>query len=701
MGVVYLAEDTILHRNAVLKFLLPQYLAEPELNARLLREARAAAALNHPNIITIYEVGEARNQIFIAMEYVEGESLRDLLARQELTLNEVFDLAGQICEGLAEAHRAGIVHRDLKPSNILLNKAGRVKIADFGLARLEGVPKLTAEGALMGTPNYMSPEQAESLPLDQRSDIFSLGVILYELITRRLPFRGRDTRAVLRAITEQEPEPLARYKAGVSDGLQRLINRALAKDVETRYQHVEDLLADLKYEKKILFKPAPSMPKRVEPTMTIPVPPKIEKRAEEKAPNLRPPQPRDEKTSKRRRPIAFGVIAGLGLVLLAWWVVSKFGESPSAPAKTPLSITTTPSRATVFLNNDSIGVTPLQFATELVGTIKLRLQKRDYFALDTAVVITKGRDEKFAFTLKPMARVSISVTPPDAEVIVDGQIIPSSRLSRLELSKGQHTIAISKTGYVPLVEEFDLNPGSNPARSYNLKANPPPGMELIPAGSFMMGSDDGDSDEKPVHQVYVDAFYMDKSEVTVAQYQQFISATRRAISEQWAEQLQNPNRPVVYVSWNDAVAYAKWKGKRLPTEAEWEYAARGGYTGVGGKSKYKFPWGNEESHDQANYSGTGGKDQWQDTSPVGSFPPNGFGLYDMAGNVWEWCSSLYQPYPYKSDDGRENATASGVRVLRGRAWSSNQSSGRCADRYGSGPSFRVDHVGFRCVQDVR
>jgi len=254
MGVVYLAEDTILHRKAVLKFLLPQYLAEPELNARLLREARAAAALNHPNIITIYEVGEARDQIFIAMEYVEGESLRDLLARKELTLNDVFDLAGQICEGLAEAHRAGIVHRDLKPSNILLTKTGRVKIADFGLARLEGVTKLTVEGALMGTPDYMSPEQAESLPLDQRSDIFSLGVILYELITRRLPFPGRDTRAVLRAITEHEPEPLARYKAGVSDGLQRMINRALDKDVETRYQHVEDLLADLKYEKKIFLK---------------------------------------------------------------------------------------------------------------------------------------------------------------------------------------------------------------------------------------------------------------------------------------------------------------------------------------------------------------------------------------------------------------------------------------------------------------
>jgi len=635
MGVVYLAEDTILHRKAVLKFLLPQYLAEPELNARLLREARAAAALNHPNIITIYEVGEASNQIFIAMEYVEGESLRDLLARKELTFTEVFDLASQICEGLSEAHRAGIVHRDLKPSNILLNKNGRVKIADFGLARLEGATKLTVEGALMGTPDYMSPEQAESLPLDQRSDIFALGVILYELITRQLPFRGRDTRAVLRAITEQEPEPLARYKAGGSDGLQRLINRALDKDVETRYQHVEDLLADIKSEKKNLLKPLQTQRIPVEPTMTIavPPPPKIEKRVEWKAPGLRPPQPRDEKPSKRRRPIAVVAIAGFALVLLVWWVVSKLMESPFTPAKTSLSIFTTPIGATIFLNDNLVGITPLQLETELADKIACRLQKQNFVTLDTSVFIARGDSAKFSFLLRP------------------------------------------------------------------------PGMEFIPAGSFLMGSNEFDS-EKPEYQVYVDAFYMDKYEVTVAQYQQFLNATRGTDPSEWTEQLKNLNRPVVYVNWDDAVAYAKWKGKRLPTEAEWEYAARGGNTGVRGKPKYKYPWGNEAGASQANFDFDGKRELgWENAKyylkNVGSYAPNGYGLYDMAGNVWEWCSNLYQAYPDKRDDGRENSTASDQRVFRGGSWFNLRYAVRCASRFGAAPLDRDNYVGFRCAQDAR
>jgi serine/threonine-protein kinase len=629
MGVVYLAEDTILHRKAVLKFLLPQYLVEPALNARLLREARAAAALNHPNIITIYEVGEAGNQIFIAMEYVEGESLRDLLARKELTLKEVFDLADQICEGLAEAHRAGIVHRDLKPSNILLTKTGRVKIADFGLARLEGASKLTVEGVLMGTPDYMSPEQAESQPLDQRSDIFSLGVILYELITRRLPFRGWDTRAVLRAITEDEPEPLARYKAGVSDNLQRLINKALDKDVETRYQHVDDLLADIKNEKKILFKPTP--PKRVEPPMTIvaPPPPKIKKHADDGTLNLRRQWSPEEKTSKHRRPIVVFASATLALVLLTWWVVSKL----TIPAKTLLFISTTPSGAKVFLNNISVGVTPLQLETELTGKIACRLQKQDFVTVDTSIFIGRGDSAKFSFLLRP------------------------------------------------------------------------PGMEFIPDGFFLMGSNDFDS-EKPEQQVYVDAFYMDKYEVTVTQYQRFLNATRGTNPSEWTEQLKNLKRPVVYVSWNDAVAYAKWKGKRLPTEAEWEYAARGGNTGVEKKPKYKYPWGNEAGASQANFDFDGKREfGWENAKyylkNVGSYAPNGYGLYDMAGNVWEWCSNLYQTYSDKRDDGRENSTASDQRVFRGGSWFNLRFAVRCASRFGAAPSDRVNYVGFRCVQDVR
>jgi sulfatase modifying factor 1 len=189
-------------------------------------------------------------------------------------------------------------------------------------------------------------------------------------------------------------------------------------------------------------------------------------------------------------------------------------------------------------------------------------------------------------------------------------------------------------------------------------------MVLIPAGDFQMGSNDSD-DEKPVHTVYLDAFYIDIYEVTNAQYKKFMDATKYKEPNYWNDSKFNaPNHPVVGVRWNDAVAYTKWAGKRLPTEAEWEKAARGGLVGK------KYPWGDNLTHDDANYSGTGGKDKWVNTSPVGSFAPNGYGLYDMAGNVWEWCADWYDSKYYASSPkSNPKGPSSGERaVLRGGSW---------------------------------
>ncbi len=246
MGEVYLAEDTKLNRKVALKFLPLHLCQDPDCRTRFKREAQAAAKLNHPNIVTIYEVSEFNGRPFFAMEHVEGQSLRELIKAKDLPIERVMQLAIQICEGLHKAHQSGIVHRDVKPANILIDADGRAKILDFGLASVAGTDHLTKTGSTLGTIGYMSPEQAKGEEVDQRSDIFSLGGVLYEMITNKSPFKTDNDAATLRNITESEPEPLARYKADVSAELQRIISKALQKDRALRYQHTDELSADLK-----------------------------------------------------------------------------------------------------------------------------------------------------------------------------------------------------------------------------------------------------------------------------------------------------------------------------------------------------------------------------------------------------------------------------------------------------------------------
>lgn len=246
MGEVYLAEDTRLGRMVALKFLPADYADDDEFRTRFKREARAAAALNHPNIVTIHEVSEYNGIPFIAMEYVQGHSLKEVIAGADLSLEKVMDLAIQMTQGIAAAHAAGVIHRDVKPQNVIVDSQGRVRILDFGLAVLKADSMITRTDSTYGTVAYMSPEQTQKADVDHRSDIFSVGIVLYEMITRRPPFRGDHHAAIMYSIVNETPEPLARYKAGVPDTLQRIVEKALRKEPETRYQSADDMLADLK-----------------------------------------------------------------------------------------------------------------------------------------------------------------------------------------------------------------------------------------------------------------------------------------------------------------------------------------------------------------------------------------------------------------------------------------------------------------------
>ncbi len=258
MGIVYKAHDTELDRDVALKF-LPNYLtSDPAEKERFYHEARAASALNHPNVTTIYEIKDYENpttkdrQLYIAMEYVEGETLKSVVGSDSLSIRKVLDIAIQICEGLAAAHEKGIVHRDIKSENIIITPKGQAKIMDFGLAKFQGATKLTRTGSTLGTAAYMSPEQARGEDVDHRSDLFSLGVVLYELLASRLPFRGEHVTALMYSITNEEPPPLARFNEKVTDELQRIVSKALEKDRDDRYQHADDFLSDLRRERKKL-----------------------------------------------------------------------------------------------------------------------------------------------------------------------------------------------------------------------------------------------------------------------------------------------------------------------------------------------------------------------------------------------------------------------------------------------------------------
>src|SRR5688572_2945226 len=321
MGEVYRAHDSRLNREVALKILSPALSKDPDRRERFEREARAAAALNHPNIVTIHSVEEIDGIPFLTLELVDGQTLGDIIPADGLPLDRVLTLGIALADGVGAAHQRGITHRDLKPANIMLTSDGRVKVLDFGLAKVKeeeqmaaaaGMPTtaLTGEGRIVGTVAYMSPEQAEGKPVDQRSDVFSLGIILYEMASGVRPFAGDTQMSILSAIMKDTPKPITEARAGLPRELSKIVDRCLAKDLEDRYQSAKDLRNGLRALKNELTSG------EIVPVTT--------------ASGVAPAAPSAQRSSARSRVPA--LVAGVVLVTAAIAGGVIWSRRPSAPA---------------------------------------------------------------------------------------------------------------------------------------------------------------------------------------------------------------------------------------------------------------------------------------------------------------------------------------------------------------------------------
>ena len=600
MAEVYKIWDSERNTTLAMKVMHEDFALDSAFLRRFQREAQTLRDLQHPNIVRFYELDQDGRLLFMLMDYVDGESLKHKIfdARGPLPFDQVMAVMRPLCQALQYAHNKGYIHADVKPGNVMIDQNGRVMLADFGIARLAESATVTMLGA--GTPAYMSPEQARGKPISPQTDIYALGIILYEMLAGERPFTGEQAKTGSSTSEKIRWEQLnlnpvspRRFNRQVESGLDAVVMRCLEKDARARFASPLELLNALEKALPITASSQPfAAPAREEPAKPASAPSQPANKAE---PIKMPARPRKIQTS----PIAW-LIGGV-LIISVLFLGGRYAFSPALPTSTPTATqipTTTPTHT----------FTPT--ATELPPTI----------------------------------------TPTPALIIGSTQISPKDDMV----------------------------------------------MVFVPAGNFEMGSDNGDGDEKPVHTVYLDDFWMDQTEVTNKQYATCVSAgacqepasTRSYTQSSYYGNSKFDNYPVIYVKWDQANAYCSWAGRRLPTEAEWEKAARG-------TQAFTYPWGNEATNSGLlNYNGNVG-----DTTEVGSYPDGAsmYGALDMAGNVWEWVSSLYQPYPYSAGDGRENLSASGSRVLRGGAGDSLENNVRSAGRGGDDPSYTFNNVGFRCA----
>ena len=607
MGVVYKAQDTKLDRLVALKFLPSHISADEEEKQRFIHEAKTASALDHPNICTIHEIDETEDgQIFIVMAYYEGTTLKKKNDQGVLDIKEVIDVAIQVAQGLAKAQEKDIIHRDIKPANIIVTNDGIAKIVDFGLAKLSGQTKLTKKGSTLGTVAYMSPEQAQGEDVDHRTDIWSLGVVLYEMLTGQLPFKGDYEQAIMYSIINKEPKPIKNIRADVSPELEEIISHALKKDTKSRYSSAIEMLEELKeYQHKFIT-----------PRAEIPVFRSLM---------------HSIKKPRVAIPIVMIVIA---ICISMIWFFNRGSKIRWA--------------------RQSIIPKIQQYVDEreLNKAYTLAKQVEQYIPEDSMLINLWSSITRI---------VPIISDPPGAKVYrkyyteIDTvwEYLGVTPIDNIRYPRGFSTIKFEKAGFRTVyiaTLTWQLTGWMRKCPPHlDEEDKIPDDMVRIVGSKYSLhipGLNNLDS-------VRVEDYFIDKYEVTNKKFKQFVDNGGYEKEEYWkipfvkdghnmswkdamAEVkdrtgMQGPatwevgdypdgedNYPVTGVSWYEAAAYAEFMGKSLPTVYHWNVAAQTDYA-----SSYTGPL--------INFGG-------ESTAPVGNYRGmSPWGAYDMAGNVREWC----------------------------------------------------------------
>ena len=659
MGVVYKAEDLKLKRAVALKFLPPQLADSNELRERFLIEAQAAAALSHPNICVIHEVGESEQRPFIAMEYVEGETLRDRIKKGPLEPEDALRIVSQLAAGLGEAHAKGIIHRDIKSANIMVTTKGRAKVMDFGLAKLRGGSALTRSQTTIGTVAYMSPEQARGDELDPRTDLWSLGVVLCEMLTGELPFRGDRDLSVIHSIVHEEPKPLKQRKPPIPEELQQVVARSLRKNRDSRYASAADMLKDLRaYEMSLQLERSGAL---------------------------------NFKTLLRRlrRP---AVAVPAALVLVAAAVLAVWFSKRQAQVRWARQVAI-PEIERMIAENDAWRnlVPPYLLAVRAEAILKNDPVLAELFAKCSLNIDVK--------TEPPGARVYMKeYATPDAEWTLLGE----TPIEKVRVPIGLFRWKFEKEGFeTVLAAASTWNVGSAGAKQgsvvpYDLfrtldePESVPPGMVRVHGADTDVGA--------------LGDFFIDRHEVTNRQFKEFVDKGGyrnraywkhpfvkggkelgwEAAMREFVDATAQPgpstwqagdftegeaDHPVSGVSWYEAAAYAEYAGRSLPTSAHWD-VARGAFTPM---IQWPELGGLAALAPFSNFGTLG---------PVAAGSLRGltpYGALDMAGNVREWCWN-------EAPQGR---------VVRGGAWGDNTYE---FGRQGQLPPWdRSAKNGFRCA----